>query len=266
MRYLIVLLLLCSLADASTNRVNEITTNGSNENLIVNASGPQIIFERDLNLTEDFFWSGLQWFYDNDTDQEGRIISLEDRPLEPNIDAANVTSGTLLNARMNDTWLVTTSDCSAGQVLVWPSTCVSQWASQPSIDWANITTGTAPQLNIDAANITSGTILNARYNMTYLALASDVTNLWTNASNQDGRIITLEGTATANVANITNLWTNASIQEGKFASYLPLAGGIMTGNINMSNTKNITNMGTICMDATCSKYIMANTTGLYFIT
>lgn len=221
-KYLVLLLLLISFVDASTNRVNEITTNGTDEDLIVNASGSQIIFERDLNLTEDFFWSGLQWFYDNATDQDaqiqslitndtgqethiselwsnasdqdGRIIDLEARPLQPNIDADNITSGIILNARLNDTWLVTTSDCSVGEVLIWPSTCVAQWPNQPNIDAMNVTSGQFSILRMP----------DGWMNKTYSdSLYQPIGSYITSTDAQDN--------------NITDLWANASSQETKIS-------------------------------------------------
>jgi hypothetical protein len=67
------------------------------------------------------------------------------------------------------------------------------------------------QPNIDAANITSGTILNARYNMTYL---SDVAN----ASDQQGHITNLWANASIQSAQQVALWGNASNQDGRLIS------------------------------------------------
>lgn len=174
--------------------------------LWANATGQELrLIQLQGNITIAIYNLSLLWtnasdqqesirlLWSNASNQDGRIVNLEGRPLQPSIDAANVTTGTMLNARMNDTWLITTSDCSAGEYLMWPSSCVTIPA----------------QPNIDASNITSGTILNVRYNMSYLSDVSNasaqethIRNLWSNASNQDGRIVVLEGYSHASQPNI----------------------------------------------------------------
>jgi len=103
----VLFLLALSVSAANTNRPNEITTNVTN--LIVNVSAGQVIFEPDVNLTSGFYWGGLTGFLNNDTvlwanasNIAGRVIVLEGRPLVPNIDAANITSGVIDAARLPD--------------------------------------------------------------------------------------------------------------------------------------------------------------------
>jgi len=124
---------------------------------------------------------------------------------QPNIDALNITSGVILNARYNSTYLMNYTACGSNQYWVYNSGCTA------------IPSGSAAQPNVDAANITGGTIANARYNLSYLAQAVNITDLWGNASNQDVRITTLEGISVAVpywASFNGNTTSNLSINEG----------------------------------------------------
>jgi hypothetical protein len=238
-------LLLALTVAASTNRPNEITTNGTAD-LIVNASGLQIIFERDLNLTKNLLWPGLLDYQNNDTllwsnasNQDGRIIALESipgYPGQPNIDAANITSGVIDAARLPDN----------------------------SPFYNNVT------LNISGLQGNVGTI------------TANISALWTNSSSGASRITTLEGRALKPLIDSTNLtivgninmtgynFTNTKLNASDVAN-LPAAastyyddrwiinGGIITSNIsnglgNVNVTGNISiNLKSIVSDGTFGK-------------
>jgi len=79
--------------------------------------------------------------------------------------------------------------------------------------------------------------------------AYDDTDLWANASDQEGDITTLEGEVTdlwtnasvqesfitAGIAQFDNLWTNASVQETNINGKVAKAGDTMTGNLDISD-------------------------------
>lgn len=79
-----------------------------------------------------------------------------------------------------------------------------------------------------------------------------INNLWINASSQEGKIKDLYDNASAQETHIKNLWTNASDQQAKFGFYLPLAGGRMAGDINMSSNDVLIETGKVCVGEACA--------------
>jgi hypothetical protein len=83
----------------------------------------------------------------------------------------------------------------------------------------NVTLIEAESLNGNGVNITN--VIHA-----VLAENNNITLLWSNASSQDGRIISLE-------SSDSRLQVNLTAAQNNFSSYLPLTGGIMTGSLNI---------------------------------
>ena len=91
---------------------------------------------------------------------------------------------------------------------------VTGWVTsfpQPSIDWDNITSGTNP-LQGDVDTLTSNsTALYANATLQGNLITTNInsiTSLWSNASNQDGRIDAIEGDVDVLTGNVSNLQVN----------------------------------------------------------
>ena len=118
-----------------------------------------------------------------------------------------LSTGATIN--VNNSLSVTGDVNASGEICDGAGNCLS-----------TVDSGQAVKPIIDAANITTGTILNARYNMTYLAQVGNITDLWTNASDQQ--------------THITNLWSNASTQENRFVPYTGADKNIDLGDWNIT--------------------------------
>jgi hypothetical protein len=162
-------------------------------------------------------------------------LTAESDPVYSGSAAAGITSGLITNwnyafSNLTDSWnkigqLWTNASNQDGRIITLEG---YNHAAQPNINWANITTGTAPKLLVDASNITTGTIANALYNLTYLGILyqaagsyitttapqdNNITNLWTNASAQQSAIADLYTNASVQQGYFTSLWTNATDQQ-----------------------------------------------------
>jgi hypothetical protein len=174
-----------------------------------NASGQQ------LHITN--LWA-------NASSQEARISAITPGAVQPNIDGANITSGTVADARIastitRDSEVPSLETDSAHDTCAEISGCVVGALSSTAAQDNNIT-NLWTNASIQEGKIAALLLNDTNENVRLAGFDTSVSNLWSNASSQEVRMSGLSGSivdqwtnASDQQLHITNLWVNATGQQ-----------------------------------------------------